>query len=78
MKIKYKDINNHNPLIIGETPFGHNGYIVNLQKLIIIGKIAGLKTLKFQIFTLDEDQLPKTRKKIFKNLTLNEQEWKSQ
>ena len=77
MKIKYKDINNHNPLIIGETACGHNGKIENLKKLILIGKKAGLKTIKFQIFTLDERSTPKSKEeKIFKNLTLNEQEWK--
>ena len=45
--------------------------------MILIGKKAGLKTIKFQIFTLDERSTPKSKEeKNFKNLTLNEQEWK--
>ncbi len=77
MKINYKEITNHNPLIIGETACGHNGKLENLKKLILICKRAGLKTIKFQIFTLDERSTPKSKEeKIFKNLILNEPEWK--
>lgn len=76
MKINYKDITNYNPLIIGETACGHNGKLENLKKLILICKKSGLKTIKFQIFTLDERSTPKSKQeKIFKNLVLNEQEW---
>lgn len=78
MKINYKEISNHNPLIIGETACGHNGRVENLKKLILICKKAGLKTIKFQIFTLNERSIPKSKEeKIFKNLILSEQEWKA-
>ena len=78
MKINYKEISNHNPLIIGETACGHNGRVENLKKLILICKKSGLKTIKFQIFTLRERSIPKNKEeKIFKNLILSEQEWKA-
>ena len=65
MKINYKEISNHNPLIIGETACGHNGRVENLKKLILICKKSGLKTIKFQIFTLRKDQYRKARRKKF-------------
>jgi len=77
MTLKFENITQQNPLLIAETACGHNGNIKILYKLTKIAKNSGIKAIKFQIFTLDERSVPKSKEeKIFKNLILNEYEWK--
>ena len=77
MKINFEKINSQNPLLIGEIACGHNGSLSILKKLINVAKKAGLKVIKFQIFTLAERSVSKSKEeKIFKKLTLSESEWK--
>ena len=77
MTLKFENITQQNPLLIAETACGHNGNIKILYKLIKIAKNSGIKAIKFQIFTLDERSVPKSKEeKIFNKLLLTEGEWK--
>ena len=63
--------------LIAETACGHNGNIKILKKLINIAKNCGVKTIKFQIFNINERAIPGTKEwSIFSKLELKEEEWK--
>jgi len=63
--------------LIAETACGHNGNIKILKKLINIAKNCGVKTIKFQIFNINERAIPGTKEwSIFSKLELKKEEWK--
>ena len=76
MKIDFEKIDCSNPCVIAETACGHDGSYKKLIKLIKIAKRSSIKSIKFQIYKIEERSLPKTKEeKIFGKLLLSDNEW---
>lgn len=63
--------------LIVETACGHNGSIKLLKDLIKIAQNCGAKTIKFQIFDVNERAIPNSKEwSIFSRLELKDKDWK--
>ena len=64
--------------LVVETACGHNGNVKLLKNLINIAKNCGAKTIKFQIFQINERAIPGTKEwTIFSKLELKDKDWKN-